>query len=298
MTPLFRKDDRAGAAWSIGSWHEFDDDDTWLRFADHVSAVSWLRGVEPDGLRGILHDGDGSAPLARWSDDEVVRALAGQLVEGRLRVWPWQPEEGPDEARLGTRLGNRPEDAIVRRLQRTARVFRFEGSRLRIATARQWMALRDFGDSRYEAMDQASALAAMRRIAQWLELVPDERRAIEQALPWVPDTRQAQLHQGIVLLRIVARISARDTVQTVQAATPSQLAGRKKDEELHWIEIELIDDTDQPVPDEAYTVELPDGSVRSGRLDKDGRALIDGIRVGGQCQVCFPEIDTREWKAA
>ena len=86
---------------------------------------------------------------------------------------------------------------------------------------------------------------------------------------------------------------------TGPAFTPSQLAGRRKEEEvLHWITIELIDADDQPVPGEPYTVQLPDGDIRKGRLDSDGRAHIGGIKVAGQCQVCFPEIDAKEWHAA
>lgn len=86
---------------------------------------------------------------------------------------------------------------------------------------------------------------------------------------------------------------------TGPAFTPSQLAGRRREEEvLHWITIELIDADDRPVPGEPYTLQLPDGEIRKGRLDSDGRAHVGGIKLAGQCQVCFPEIDAKEWRSA
>jgi hypothetical protein len=56
----------------------------------------------------------------------------------------------------------------------------------------------------------------------------------------------------------------------------------------HWIEIELIDDNGDPVANEAYEVELPDGSKRTGKVDGKGRARVDGILAGGTCKVSFP----------
>lgn len=64
-----------------------------------------------------------------------------------------------------------------------------------------------------------------------------------------------------------------------------------------WIAIELRDADDDPVPNEPYVIRLPDASRIGGRLDRDGRARIDHI-VPGTCQVCFPDIDAREWLPA
>jgi hypothetical protein len=52
------------------------------------------------------------------------------------------------------------------------------------------------------------------------------------------------------------------------------------------------------VPDEPYIIELPDGSRRNGTLDEDGQAYEANIVAGGQCRVCFPNIDAREWGPA
>lgn len=64
-----------------------------------------------------------------------------------------------------------------------------------------------------------------------------------------------------------------------------------------WIEIELLDEKGAPVRNERYTILLPDGSTRGGTLDSLGRARVDGIDPG-VCEVCFPEIDQRAWRAA
>lgn len=64
-----------------------------------------------------------------------------------------------------------------------------------------------------------------------------------------------------------------------------------------WIEIELVDTEDRPVPGAAYRIELPDGRARTGTLDRDGRAREDGL-VPGTCKVSFPELDGRAWRRA
>jgi hypothetical protein len=69
------------------------------------------------------------------------------------------------------------------------------------------------------------------------------------------------------------------------------------DQLLTFIEIELTDEEGLPVAQERYRIELPDGSVREGRLDAKGTALVDLIKPG-MCSVTFPDIDGREWQAA
>jgi type VI secretion system secreted protein VgrG len=67
----------------------------------------------------------------------------------------------------------------------------------------------------------------------------------------------------------------------------SQEAKDKK----HFIEIELWDDEDLPVPGEPYEITLPDGStVASGTTDADGRARVENLDPG-QCSIRFPRID-------
>jgi hypothetical protein len=58
----------------------------------------------------------------------------------------------------------------------------------------------------------------------------------------------------------------------------------------HFIEIELIDGAGEPIADERYFVELPDGSKKSGRTDAQGFARIDGVDPG-TAKVSFPDRD-------
>jgi hypothetical protein len=62
-----------------------------------------------------------------------------------------------------------------------------------------------------------------------------------------------------------------------------------------WIAIQLTDEDGNPVPDAAYSVTLPDGSVMTGSLDDQGFARFDDIDPG-KCLVSFPEIHAKEWK--
>jgi hypothetical protein len=66
---------------------------------------------------------------------------------------------------------------------------------------------------------------------------------------------------------------------------------------VDWIEIALVDRRGEPVAGEAYRVLLPDGAVREGRLDADGRARLTDIEPGA-CEVTFPNLDAAEWRRA
>lgn len=66
--------------------------------------------------------------------------------------------------------------------------------------------------------------------------------------------------------------------------------------ETSWIEIELVDEAGQPVAHEPYAVRTPDGQVRRGTLDGDGRARVP-VPDPGACDVTFPKLDAAAWEA-
>ncbi len=83
------------------------------------------------------------------------------------------------------------------------------------------------------------------------------------------------------------------------AGSEAKDGSENPEDELTWIEIELVDEADVPVPGMAYRVELPDGSVSEGVLDDKGLARVEGFLKGsGQCKVTFPSLDQEAWDKA
>lgn len=80
-------------------------------------------------------------------------------------------------------------------------------------------------------------------------------------------------------------------------APPPPVRRRVEAVERHWIEIRLVDEDRLPVARERYALRLPDGSLREGQLDHNGCVFLDDLPAGA-CQVSFPDIDAREWRAA
>ena len=54
-----------------------------------------------------------------------------------------------------------------------------------------------------------------------------------------------------------------------------------------FVEFELKDDEGNPIPAERYRVELPDGSVKEGLTDSEGKVHIDGVDPG-TAKITFP----------
>lgn len=75
---------------------------------------------------------------------------------------------------------------------------------------------------------------------------------------------------------------------------PTEEEAEKK---TSWIEIELVDEEDQPVPGEKYEITLPDERVAKGTTDQNGLARIEGIDPG-TCKITFPKLDKDAWEKA
>ncbi len=69
----------------------------------------------------------------------------------------------------------------------------------------------------------------------------------------------------------------------------------EEEKKTAWIEIELVDEADEPVPSEKYEIKLPDGSVKKGTLDGKGFARVDRIEPG-TCEITFPNLDKEAWE--
>ncbi len=62
-----------------------------------------------------------------------------------------------------------------------------------------------------------------------------------------------------------------------------------------WISIELKDADGKPIPRELYQAVFPNGRTVRGRLDKEGKARIEGV-PSGEAKITFPRRDKGEWK--
>ena len=81
--------------------------------------------------------------------------------------------------------------------------------------------------------------------------------------------------------------------ETLEPHNPTE----EEKEEKSWIEIELVDEEDNPVPGEKYKITLPDGKVAQGTLDEKGFARVEGIEPG-TCRITFPRLDKDAWEKA
>lgn len=79
------------------------------------------------------------------------------------------------------------------------------------------------------------------------------------------------------------------------AAVADETDEREQEQEDSWVEIELVDDDGNPVPQERYEVTLPNGHKIYGNLDDQGLARILGIQPG-QCDINFPRLDREGWR--
>lgn len=68
------------------------------------------------------------------------------------------------------------------------------------------------------------------------------------------------------------------------------------EDDPHFIEFRLLDDNGDPVPGEPYRVRLPDKSLHTGTLDKEGKVRFEKI-CAGQASICFTGLDEKEWRA-
>ena len=151
--------------------------------------------------------------------------------------------------------------------------------------------------------DPVAALALLRRIASGSIDVDPLRRLLAGT---APEARSSSLSDHEVLHLLAHRIAAgalrvwrcpvhvltaRDADAREEDVTPPPEAPR----EDVWIAIELVEEDGRPVAGEPYVLEAPDGARRTGKLDSDGYAEVQGIPTGTYL-VSFPERDRTDFQ--
>lgn len=92
----------------------------------------------------------------------------------------------------------------------------------------------------------------------------------------------------------IATESKESSTTATESTTSEKKSISSEDEETHWVGIELKDDDGNPVPKEVYKIKFSDGKVITGRLDEEGKAKVERLPEGGECEVTFPRIHEEE----
>lgn len=302
---LFRKQDSPFQAWIIGGPVETSGLESPIRFTDQACTEAWLRGFEISELRRIAYRQDLSGIVLRLCCSHFIQHLASLILSGRLLVRFADPQSAGEAFGNSPSRSAYPADPAGRallQLKRTAREFLFQGQRFRIITARQWPILRSRMDRSYRVLDRRAATELLGRLAEWSDISSEEKQALGAAKALVADTRTAgsdvaRSGAALFAVRIEPGASAREKLFTEPFVTPTQRAPRPK-EEVHWIEIVLVDAFGKAVPGQPFTLKLPDGGTHHGSLDSGGRARVSDIKAPGLCEVIFPDIDAKAWRVA
>lgn len=91
---------------------------------------------------------------------------------------------------------------------------------------------------------------------------------------------------------------------TITAGSPDTLVGnagssgassvfRKLLQEKTFVEFQLLNDREEPIPNEAYELTLPDGAVITGVLDENGFVHVANV-PRGSCSIKFPKLEDME----
>jgi hypothetical protein len=123
------------------------------------------------------------------------------------------------------------------------------------------------------------------------------RALCRSTLEWDDDPHVLDdlLRRGRLRVRPVQALVSRDQIE---APPPEYAPVANEIVETHTVEIDLVDADGNPVPGEPYRIKLPDGTIKTGKLDDQGKARITGIAQGGTCQVCFYKRDAAVWAPA
>jgi type VI secretion system secreted protein VgrG len=122
--------------------------------------------------------------------------------------------------------------------------------------------------------------------------------AVEPAIPAKADEAD-KADPGLVAVIKALQLQTKTGKYGAAQSKPAKPPETKEEKatKKSWIEIEMVDEEDQPVSGEAYRITLADGSVAEGTLDEKGIARLDDIEPG-TCKITFANLDAEAWQRA
>ncbi|MEM6990751.1 MAG: hypothetical protein AAF721_09645 [Myxococcota bacterium] len=81
-----------------------------------------------------------------------------------------------------------------------------------------------------------------------------------------------------------------DLLDLVTEPPPPPEPEPERPEDVHDVEVRVLDALGRPQAGIAYELEFPDGTVTSGRTDANGHLYHAGLRQTGTCSLTFPEL--------
>ncbi len=219
----------------------------------------------------------GVMSVSRFTDEGVIACIDRMIESGCLRVCR---DAAVEQSALETQTSSY--GGVMRSILalHAAGDLKLRGREFRIIPTGEWRQYRETG--RYEIVPLAQAQEALTTMSTDPRRADVERRTLNSALGLLSDDSHSPADGKVILLR--ASQSRPSVVSTSDAITPST-RGRalKQKENVHWIEIELIDETGAAISGLEYTIVTPDKRKFTGVTDGNGRVRLDDI-VAGQCR--------------
>ena len=107
------------------------------------------------------------------------------------------------------------------------------------------------------------------------------------------DTKKAQLQQ--MQKQVMKQAAKTGTPFCEKCAKAKNQATQINQNKPAWVEIVLVDPDNNPVANERYKVDLPDGTYVFGFTDENGKAKIEGFDPG-TCKVSLIDRDAKDWR--
>ena len=250
---------------------------------DLRSAVQFLNGFRADAIAMASFRREVgkeiTASPANFSDEQVIQSLARMLVAGEFMVAlpQRQPHRDPLELRAPVAAASAPRSSAPAEVVEDQPTF----------------------ENDHDGVAQAAVLIA----------------AAREGFPFCEECAKYAAEQEISKLGAKQAAGTQTAKQETSAQTAQQAANKpaaKKEtstpianppvakpaveKETRWVEIQLLGEDGQPIPQEEFLVELPDGKRETGFLDGQGLARFSGLLTSGTCKVSFPQLDRDAWQ--